>query len=187
MGLYFAYWLLRKKKNQTSKSDPLDTNICRCGAAGRGTAGQNNRLQVGGQVAVANQCNQFKKGFSCAGAERTHNDSLEALLSGNARSGFQGVGFSLPWEHLVFCPGQWEGPFLCTPALAAVPDPVPTDAADRAACSQAPYIHPIACVPCSWQLRAVGHGWILGCGSAWLWLLLLAMKLSPKPLTEKQK
>lgn len=71
--------------------------------------------------------------------------------------------------------------------LAAMPGPAPTGSADPTACSQGPYIHPITCIPHSWQLRAVGHGWIWGCGGAWLWLLLIEMKLSPEPLMEKQK
>lgn len=73
------------------------------------------------------------------------------------------------------------------PALAAVPGPVPTSSAAPAACSQPPSSHPLACIPHSCQLRAAGHGWILGCGGPWFWLLLVVIELGHKPLSEKQK
>lgn len=130
-----------------------------------------------GQIAVLIERSQVQKGFSCAGVECTRDDSPEALPSGNARSGFWRVGFSLPWAHIwSFVMDNGKAP---SSAPAAVPGAVPAGSANPAACSG---LLPSTRLPASLPLEAEGR-WVLldlGCGGGWLWLLLIAMKLSPK-------
>lgn len=67
--------------------------------------------------------------------------------------------------HLALCSGQWEGPFLCSPALVAVPGPVPTGSAQPL-----PPLRLLTPTP----LPAAGSSWIWGCGGARLGVLVAA-------------
>lgn len=89
-----------------------------------------------------------------------------------------GGDFPCPGAHLVLCSGQWEGPFLFTPALAAVPGPVPTGSAKP--------LPPLRLLSPT-LLPAAGGSWILGCGGTRLWVLIAAGMLRPEHLVEKQK